>query len=260
MVSLKVAVLALCYLALSSAKSINLEKAEDGYLFEGDMVMSKQDIEQSLAGGPSKESENLFGLSKSQYKRWPNGVVPYTLDSSISNTLWRKSSVRKAMKQWEEKTCVRFVERTDQKDYVEFFADFGKCYSYVGRTGGKQRISLGFGCFGVGTAIHEIGHMLGMWHEQSRPDRDDYVEIVWDNITEDQKHNFRKYSTYTIDSRGSPYDYDSIMHYEWNAFSKFPGLRTTIRSKNGAKFGQRSHISVQDAIQINRYYECDKKQ
>jgi len=58
------------------------------------------------------------------------------------------------------------------------------------------------------------------------------------------------------------YDYDSIMHYEWNAFSKFPGLRTTIRSKTGAKFGQRSHISVQDAFQINKYYkyECAKRQ
>ena len=68
-------------------------EAEDGYLFEGDMVMSKEDIELSLAGGPSKEKENMFGLSKQLYKRWPNGVAPYTLDSSISKFIFVFKSV-----------------------------------------------------------------------------------------------------------------------------------------------------------------------
>ena len=45
---------------------------------------------------------------------------------TLETALWRKSSVFKAMKAWEEKTCIRFKERTDEKDYVEFFADFGK--------------------------------------------------------------------------------------------------------------------------------------
>lgn len=55
--------------------------AEQGYLFEGDMVMSKEQIKENLKGGPSP---NAFGLQRSQYRKWPGGVVPYTLASSIS--------------------------------------------------------------------------------------------------------------------------------------------------------------------------------
>jgi len=56
------------------------------------MVLSKQEIEESLAGGPTNENhENMFGLAKGTWKRWPNGVVPYTIANSIS----------KLSKQWE---------------------------------------------------------------------------------------------------------------------------------------------------------------
>ena len=70
--------------------------------------------------------------------------------------------------------------------------------SHVGRRGGQQDVTIGHGCTRLGTCQHELLHALGTIHEQSRPDRDDHVTIVWDNIKES------KYMLLCISIPGEP--------------------------------------------------------
>ena len=59
---------------------------------------------------------------------------------------------------------------------------FFRCSSPVGYRGRVNRVSLASGCRRLGTVMHEIGHSIGIYHEQSRPDRDNFVEILFQNI------------------------------------------------------------------------------
>lgn len=63
-----------------------------------------------------------------------------------------------------------------------------RCCSYVGRRGGgPQAISIGKNCDKFGIVVHELGHVIGFWHEHTRPDRDEHVSIIRDNIQPGRK-------------------------------------------------------------------------
>ena len=82
---------------------------------------------------------------------------------------------------------------------------------------GEQQLSIGDSdssfCREEPVLLHELGHAIGFWHEQSRPDRDLYIRIIFENIKEGKESQFTKYSRQSVDSLGVPYDFNSIMHY-----------------------------------------------
>lgn len=162
-------------------------------------------------------------------------------------------------------TCLRFVPwNGEDKDFLLIWPiKYPKgCWSYVGKTGGAQILSLqppdatGPNCLGSeGRAIHELMHALGIFHEQSRSDRDRFVKIMWDNIIPAFKSNFEKQSlintTYNFE-----YDYESIMHYGKNYFSKGKGKQTLLTKMQGVKIGQRRAMTKTDCLKINDLYNC----
>ena len=65
-----------------------------------------------------------------------------------------------------------------------FIYNFIRCYSKVGKQQAKEQVvSLDDGCIHRGTIMHELMHVVGFWHEQSRTDRDDFVIILVNNIS-----------------------------------------------------------------------------
>ena len=182
-------------------------------------------------------------------------------DSLSAGTIF---NIKKAMKAWSDSTCVTFTKRTSQPGYVHITTGKPGCFSnYVGHRGEKQTINLEEnGCTMPGTIAHELGHVMGLWHEQSRRDRDKYVRIIMANVKDDDKVNFKKAPEYLIDTRGLPYDYDSVMHYSSKAFSK--NGKDTIevihsevyRDEGSPVIGQRDHLSKGDIAIINKMYEC----
>jgi len=198
---------------------------------------------------------NLQGMvTQEEGACWPKGEVPYMMDDALPKE--NRVALFQAMALWQGETLINFVKLTPRNrmlypDYVKFIPAQGKtCASSVGRQGGEQVVRLAPRCNAMLSA-HELGHLLGLWHEQSRPDRDDYVQILWENIREEHYANFNR-----RDREGryeGTYDYDSIMHYSTQAFSK-NGQPTIIPRDKNVMIGQREHLSAGDIAAVSTLY------
>lgn len=133
----------------------------------------------------------------------------------------------------------------------------GICYSNIGQADKVygSTVALGPGCEVLGIAVHEIGHALGMFHEQSRSDRDEHVTVIWDNIRPSFKSQFKVMGD---ESTEIPYDITSVMHYAKGAFPASPGL-DTLSEFDGSTvevMGNRMGLADSDVRQLASMYGC----
>jgi hypothetical protein len=232
--------------------------------FEGDMFLPK-------GFNPSSQTR---GTAKFGDITWPNGVIPYDI-SAITDVADQKKITDAMMtlmyavatpkaNTTQRAACVYFRPRVSE-DAVYFNIQYGTgCSAHVGyMTNQQSQMTLQKnqgpqqnGCFYTQVIQHELLHVTGFFHEQSRPDRDNFLEIHLENVEPSMQHNFNKYAWgSTAYNQGSTYDYASIMHYGTTAFTT-NGQPTMIPRKSGAEIGEALQLSPVDIAEVRHLYGC----
>ena len=179
---------------------------KDGNYFVGDMAFTETTLTAAEIGGVSPMG--FFNGNK-----WPGGSIGFQLPAGIEP--WQRQNFLAAAEWWRQVSGVRFHE-TATGTRIVVTTDSG-CWSRVGRTGeAQQPLNLDSGCWSVGTIAHEMGHALGMPHEQNRGDRAPHVSV---EVLDDGGGSSDCNALIAVNwgTQGGAfvtnYDFASIMHY-----------------------------------------------
>jgi len=230
---------------------------------DGDMILTPRQYlasfgDQSGFGGAAIINENHL---------WPKSIIPWKMTDQFKESENGVKVVYAAMKEWMEKTCIVFTpagsethKSAGHDSKITIFTGIG-CYSRVGFTGGHG-VSLGQGCKFHGVALHELGHSIGLHHEQSRSDRDDSLKVLRQNANSRPGIQLNFEIQKNTNSRGIGYDFCSIMHYGNLAFSNNAHFTILTRNQDYQfTIGNpgKKHLTFEDAKIVNILYKCNSK-
>jgi len=251
-------------------------------VFEGDIVIGLVGgLIEPIAAPQQRSEKGIFGytpyalFTPRSALLWTGGLVPWCIAPGMP--LHMESRIREAMNEWapklgatvewEETGVIRYAGNLDRctppvakTNRVRFIKVGGKvCDADFGRSGtGEQEIRLSDSCT-PGDILHEMGHAIGMLHEHTRLDREDWIKVIRGHIKSPYEFNFTQARTSAAVDVGS-YDYGSIMHYRVDEFSNSQG--NTLEPKrpvpDGIVIGQREHLSDKDVASVKSFYALIK--
>ncbi|KAJ0056443.1 hypothetical protein NL108_008044 [Boleophthalmus pectinirostris] len=229
---------------LEKANANIVHRVGQPILIEGDIAI---DTDAERNADPCTSYGCMWG-------KWSDGFVyiPYYIANHYSDR--ERSIIIRGLESFSSVSCIRFRPTiSTDTDWLSIESQDG-CWSYVGRRGGKQVLSLDRnGCIYHNTVQHELLHALGFNHEQTRSDRDNYIRVLLENVISGMEHNFRKINTL---NQGTPYDYGSVMQYFRTAFSK-NGQPTMIPIPDpNVELGNAPEMSSNDIKRLNTLYKC----
>ena len=261
----------------------HVEEDEGDENFEGDMILTdeqKRLVQQTsidhldhgkvkpIGGETSEEgAKERGGIVGHPSLRWPDNTLSYEFDSSVTGD--EKQMVQDTLAGLQAKLggCITFQEASSGNRVLVQRPAEG-CSADVGHLGkDTQSLKLGgsvgrAGCYRTGTIEHEFLHALGVWHQQSRSDRDQYVKVIVENIEDGKKGNFNRYTPSLINHFNLPYDFESVMHYGGHFFGKKNAngrQKQTIQTLDPSKqslIGQREGVSELDIKLVKEMYGC----
>ncbi len=237
-------------LSLNEKESDNSQGVPVKFVLEDGVAVTQGDLIVGALVEENTESESLKNSSVILpiVKLWPSSTIPYHIDEDVPNP----ERILQALSFFEG-TSVKFVPYSSQPAAIVFTNGSENCKSYIGYHGILQPIMLSPDCKPDDIA-HEVMHALGFIHEQSRSDRDQYVEVMSENIEDGHQINFEKLPPGFMAVSGlSPFDFESLMIYPSWMFAKSGNV--TMQAKTGQRIEPSKELSSLDRERVNRAYE-----
>jgi hypothetical protein len=254
-------------LTRNGAERLPVAVVDGNVVFDGDIVIGPESEYFTRVGGKLVSKGIVKGRDAGEAVKkdagtpdrnalWPNGIVPFEIEANHP----RRNDIMASIEIINRIGSVCLRPRNNEADFVAFTFnpnDFPCVSSWVGRRGGRQTINILNRC-ALGTIQHEILHAIGVFHEHTRADRDDFIRVNWANIQQNRNTLFQyRRVNRTLSACG--YDYGSIMHYGLRggsfAINSDIDVLTPLRPvPQGVNIGQRDHLSPCDVEGVRFLY------
>ncbi len=221
-----------------NGNDLTCKRVGDLYIFQQDMIITANQL---------NKTGNLKGVGLNTMDNyWEFGAVYYTIEEGFPDA----DRIYQAIAHWEEYTELGFFERSNEPNYIEFVESSDGTAAQVGMVGGKQYIWLADWAT-TGSVIHEVGHAIGLFHEHSKPNRDEHILIHPENMEPGMEINFQLLDE-AIYTEG--FDFSSIMLY--TSFGGSKNGEPTITKLDGSVFyTQRDYLTQADIEAVKKMYE-----